>query len=122
MGATHPTRDLTYVDDTIEGFIRLAEAADVEGQVFNLGVGKEISIGDLADKIIELVGRPCRVIFDAIRIRPTSSEVDRLCSNNAKVRSQVGWEPRVSLDEGLRKTIEWYAEHLDDFKPEIYNI
>lgn len=122
LGAAYPTRDFVYMDDTVNGFIKMAESPDTIGQVVNIGTGFEISIGDLADKIISLIGKEVEVVFDAERLRPQSSEVGRLIADNSKARELIGWEPKVSLDEGLKKTIEWISGSLGRYKVGIYTV
>lgn len=116
LGNLDTTRDFTYVDDTVNGFIKAAEVAGVQGQTFNLGTGQEIRVGELARRIMQMVGNPLEVSQDATRLRPTKSEVLRLISDNSLARSMLGWSPRVTLDEGLARTIEWIRAHLDMFK------
>lgn len=111
LGNTRPTRDLTYADDTVNAFVLASEAEGVCGQVFNLGTGKEISIGDLAELIGRLAECPVRIERDAERIRPEASEVERLLSNNTRARQQLGWQPQVSLEAGLLRSIEWVRTH-----------
>ncbi len=122
LGALHPTRDLTYVSDTVRGFLLAAESEAALGQVVNLGTGQTISIGELARRIIALIGRDVPIVSDAQRVRPAKSEVLRLRSNNALARELIGWQPLVSLDEGLQRTIDWIAEHLDLFDPRRYAV
>ncbi len=122
LGALHPTRDLTYVSDTARGFVLAAESDAAVGQTVNLGTGHTIAIGDLAQRIIALIGRDVRVVSDAQRVRPAKSEVLRLRSNNALARELIGWQPQVSLDEGLQRTIDWIADHLDLFDPQRYAV
>ncbi len=121
LGALSPKRDLTYVTDTAEGFIKAAESDESTGQVFNLGINSEISIGDLAVKIISLIGKEVEIECDDERLRPEKSEVNRLLSNNQKAKNILGWSPKYSLDQGLEKTIEWIRANLSCFKTEIYN-
>ena len=122
LGNLEARRDLTYVSDTVRGFIDAGSVSDVEGKTFNLGVGKEVSIGQLADRIISLIGRPVRVEVDVDRLRPEKSEVQRLLSDNSHARVRLGWEPRVLLDEGLEQTINWVRQHLQRYRPEIYQV
>jgi dTDP-glucose 4,6-dehydratase len=109
IGATAPTRDFTYVTDTADGFVRAA-TADAVGQVVQLGTGSEISIGDVAKAIADVVGTPLRLESDETRLRPASSEVLRLVSDASRARAVLGWTPRVSLSDGLRKTVEWLRD------------
>jgi len=122
MGSTTPTRDFNFVSDTVEGFIRIAESEKSIGEEINIGSGYEVSIGDLAEKIISLVGKRARLVKDAKRARPKKSEVERLLADNSKARKLLGWSPRVNLDTGLKKTIEWIKEHSDFYKPDTYNM
>ena len=122
LGSLHPTRDLTFVADTVQGFIQAAESSDIIGEVVNLGVGKEISIGELAAKIFTQLELEPNIISDRTRTRPKKSEVERLISNNAKAKELIGWEPQVSLEMGLRKTIEWLKKHLSMYKINRYNV
>jgi dTDP-glucose 4,6-dehydratase len=122
LGNLTPRRDLTYVSDTVEGFLRAGSSRGVIGETINLGANGEVSIGDLAETIIRLVGRPVEIVIDKERFRPERSEVMRLWADNRKARQVLGWEPRVSLEDGLRWTIEWIAEHLDRYQVGIYQI
>jgi nucleoside-diphosphate-sugar epimerase len=122
LGAMHPTRDLTYVGDTVEGFIKIAQTPNIEGRTYNIGTGKEISVGELADKIVQLIGEPIPIIFDPTRIRPPASEVARLICNSARAQKDLGWKATVPLEEGLRRTIDWIGENLAAYRADIYNI
>ncbi len=120
LGSLTTTRDFTFMDDTVEGFLRAAVAAGVEGCTFNLGTGQAIQIGNLAEKIIEMTGSTAKVQLDAARIRPRDSEVLRLLSDNSLARQRLGWAPVISLDEGLDRTIAWIRANLDQFRVGIY--
>ncbi len=120
LGTTHTRRDLTYVTDTVAGFIAAARAEKVEGETINLGSGQDISIGDLGYRIINLVRRDVELVFDATRIRPPASEVQQLLSDNSKAAELLGWEPQVGLDEGLQLTIDWISNRLSLYSPEDY--
>ena len=117
LGNLSTKRDFTYVSDTVQGFLCAAEAPSVEGQVFNLGTGQEIAIGEIAQKIIRMVGKPAppAIEVDPERLRPEPSEVMRLLSDHSLARERLGWKPEFSLDEGLEQTIAWVREH-----PELY--
>jgi nucleoside-diphosphate-sugar epimerase len=106
LGATTPTRDFTYVTDTADGFVRAA-TVDAVGEVVQLGSGREISIGDLAVAIAEVMRAPLEIEMDEHRIRPAASEVQRLLSDASRARTVLGWAPAVGLSDGLRKTVEW---------------
>lgn len=122
LGAMHPTRDLTYVADTVDGFIKIAQTPGIEGRTYNIGTGKEISVGELADRIVQLIGKDIPIIFDPTRIRPPASEVARLICNSERARRDLGWQANVSLEEGLRRTIDWIGENLAAYRTDIYNI
>lgn len=121
LGSLHPTRDYTYVKDTVEGFIKVAESPDSIGEVINIGSNFEMSIGSLVEKITTLIGNSPEIITDSTRVRPQDSEVGRLWCNNLKARELLGWTPTVSLNEGLKETIEWISNHIELYKPELYN-
>jgi len=120
LGNLTTTRDFTFVADTVRGFLCAAEAQGVEGQVFNLGTGQEISIGDLANKVMNQVGRNITVTEDSHRLRPESSEVMRLLSDNSLAVQQLGWKPEFTLDQGLEQTIAWVRENLDRYRIGTY--
>lgn len=122
IGATHPTRDLTFVKDTVHGFVQVAECDRAIGEVTNLGTGVETSVGQLVETIIRLVGRPVEIAFDPTRLRPERSEVGRLIADTQKARGVVGWQPKVDLEQGLRQTITWISEHVALYRPREYAI
>jgi dTDP-glucose 4,6-dehydratase len=122
LGSTHPTRDFLYVEDLARGFMRCAEADGVEGEVINLGTGTEISIAELAETVFQLVGRESALTYSEDRARPGKSEVERLLADASKAKRLLDWEAEVSLEEGLRRTIEWFEGSLDAYKPSIYNV
>lgn len=122
LGSLHPTRDFNFVANTVDGFLAAAESDEAIGGTFNLGSGREISIGDLATLIGTLVGGECAVEIDAQRLRPETSEVDRLLADSQKARATLGWEPRVGLEEGLERTIAWMREHPERFRPDVYAV
>lgn len=116
LGNLDSTRDFTYVDDTVDGFLRAAESTTGLGEVFNLGTGEEIRIGDLAEKVIAMVDRDVKIETQSERLRPEKSEVMRLISDNSRAREVLGWKPEVSLDEGLKRTIHWISENLSQYR------
>ncbi|MEU4996954.1 SDR family NAD(P)-dependent oxidoreductase [Streptomyces sp. NPDC021622] len=122
LGSLTPTRDFTYVTDTARGFMALAGCEGAVGHAVNLGVGREISIGDLAEALIAASGREASVVVDPARLRPSGSEVLRLLSDNSLARELSGWEPRVSLAEGLKQTSAWVAENLPLFAADRYQV
>ncbi|HEY2408474.1 MAG TPA: NAD-dependent 4,6-dehydratase LegB [Polyangiaceae bacterium] len=122
VGSIHPTRDFTFVKDTVEGFVSIADCDAALGQVVNLGTNSEISIGDLIEKIGKIVGKELRVVSEDQRKRPARSEVERLWADNSRAAALFGWAPRHSLDRGLELSAAWLGEHLEAYKAEIYNL
>ena len=110
LGDLRPTRDFTYVEDTARAFMAVADAPDekVVGRTFNAGTGVEISIGDLVRKIAAAADREVEVVQESERLRPTESEVMRLLCDATRLREATGWTAQVDLDEGLRRTAEWF--------------
>ena len=122
LGSTHPTRDFLYVADTVRGLMRCGEASGVEGEVINLGTGVEIAVGDLANTVFSLLDREPPVTFSPDRARPEDSEVERLLADASKAERLLGWRSEVALEEGLRRTIEWFSGAVDRYKPQLYNV
>lgn len=120
LGNLNATRDFTFVDDTVSGFLKGAQAKGVEGGTYNLGTGTEISIGDLAKKIIKEIGRPVKIVVDPKRLRPEKSEVFQLLSDNSLARKKLDWQPRIDLLTGLRKTINWIEKHQEFYQNDRY--
>jgi dTDP-glucose 4,6-dehydratase len=120
IGNVNARRDFTYVSDTVEGFLKIARAENVCGQTLNLGTGQEIRIGDLAQKIIALLGHPVQLQVDTDRLRPDKSEVQRLISDNRLALEKIGWRPLVALEEGLQQTFDWIAGNLSRYDSERY--
>ena len=122
LGALSPERDFVYVADTVSGFQKAAEVDAAVGQEINLGSGSLISIGDLAQKILELLGRRLPIVSDEQRLRPEQSEVMRLLADNRRAQGLLGWQPRVPLDEGLAQTITWIGDNLARYRPRVYEV
>jgi len=122
MGSLTPTRDLNFVEDTVSGFLAVAACDRALGEVVNIGSGREISIGDLVELLKQTTGNDARVVTDAARVRPSGSEVERLLCDNTRAREWAGWQPRFSLEDGLRITSEWVREHLELFEPGRYAV
>jgi NAD dependent epimerase/dehydratase len=122
LGSLTPTRDFTYVADIVHGLLLAADSLSAVGQVTNIGSGAEISIGDLAHKILAIVGRDVPVEGDPRRLRPEDSEVERLLCDNRLARERLGWTPGVSLEDGLRRTIEWIRQHIERYHPDSYQV
>lgn len=122
LGNLQSRRDLTYVTDTVAGFLRVGEAPGIAGETFNLGSGEEISIGDLAEIIIGLIGKEVKISMEAERLRPEKSEVQRLLSDNSLARQRLGWQPKIRLEEGLARTIEWVRQNPHRFRADQYQV
>lgn len=122
LGNLEPTRDLNYVADTVAGFIAAGESPDAIGEVINLGTGREVSIRELAQKILQLLDKDLPVISEEKRLRPENSEVDRLCADATKAQSLLGWKPKYTLEEGLAETIRWIEKNTDRFRQGVYVI
>ncbi len=122
LGSLAPTRDLNYVENTVDGFLKVAESPQSIGEVINIGSSTEISIKDLAQKIFTLMGKTPELISEENRVRPEKSEVERLMANNEKARKLLNWTPKISLDEGLKKTIQWIEKNLAFYQVDAYHI
>jgi UDP-glucose 4-epimerase len=122
LGRLDTRRDLTYVGDTVEGFLRAGEAAGVEGQTLQLGTGRAVSIGELFEAACRVTGVNAKVKQDERRLRPDASEVLVLESDPALARARLGWTPQVSLEEGLQRTADWLRAHLSHYKTEFLHV
>lgn len=122
LGNLTPTRDFNFVEDTVNGFITAGLSPHTIGEVINIGSGREISIGDLVTLLGKLIGVEVRIQQESIRYRPEASEVERLCCNSNKARELTGWQPKYSLTDGLKITIEWFKKHLELYKTGQYNV
>lgn len=122
LGSLTPTRDFTFVGDTVRGMALAAGAAGAEGLEVNLGSNAAISIGELVGKIAAILGTEVEVESDDERVRPANSEVERLHADNTRARDLLGWRPAVGLDDGLRETIAWITAHRDMYRPAEYQV
>ena len=124
LGSVHPTRDLVFVKDTVAGFVEIAKSDKTIGQEINIATQSEISIGDLAQKIINIINPSAQVVCEDQRLRPAKSEVERLIGDNQKIMSLTNWKQRFTFDTGIEQTIAWFKEsnNLDRYKSEIYNL
>ncbi len=122
LGALDPTRDLTYVEDTVDGFLCAGRSDRVEGEIINLGNNNEISIRDLAHLIAGMMDAKITIKEDSARKRPIKSEVERLVADNSKAKKILNWAPKHTLERGLEKTIAWFKKNYTSYKEHIYNI
>jgi len=124
LGDTTPTRDLVFVKDTAEGFIKIAETDSLIGHEINIATENEISVGNLAQHIINQINPNATILQDTDRLRPQNSEVFRLLGSKEKLVQHTGWFPQTTIEDGLLNTIEWFKnpENLKQYKHEIYNV
>jgi NAD dependent epimerase/dehydratase len=124
LGDVTPTRDLLFVNDTVEGFVSIANSEALIGHDVNIATSSEISIHDLVNKLIQTINPSAAVVMDNVRLRPEKSEVFRLLGSSDKLRTFTSWSPKYSLDEGLKETIAWFsdARNLQAYKADIYNL
>lgn len=122
LGNITPTRDLTFVKDTVAGFLEIFRANGLDGEFINIGMNKQISIGDLALKISNLLDVELNITQDDQRFRPAKSEVNQLLCSNEKILKNTNWSPKYSLYEGLKETIEWMKQFNHLYKPYSYNV
>ncbi len=124
LGAIHPTRDLLFVKDTVNGFIEIAKSDRTIGEEINIATQSEISVGDLVDLIIKLTGLEVTIVTDKQRIRPSKSEVERLLGSNKKIQTLTNWSPKYTIETGLIETLNWFKDinNLKRYKSDIYNL
>lgn len=122
LGSLTPTRDFNYVKDTVNGFIEIAKSTETVGQEINIATQREISIGELAEVIVNQINPSARIISDEQRLRPGKSEVNRLLGSNEKMKELTNWKQQYTFEEGIAETIAWFREHMNVYKPDIYNI
>ncbi|MGM9842739.1 MAG: NAD-dependent 4,6-dehydratase LegB [Muribaculaceae bacterium] len=124
VGDLTPTRDFNFVKDTCRGFLALATADGIEGRDINIATGTEVSMKQTLETIAQLMNVEVEYVTDPARIRPSSSEVRRLCGDNTLITSLTDWRPQFSLEKGLKETIDWFTDptNLAKYKTDIYNI
>jgi dTDP-glucose 4,6-dehydratase len=122
LGSLTPTRDLNFVDNTVDGFVKAGLSSRAVGQTINLGSGREISIADLAGLIAKIVGKEVPIIQDEQRLRPSKSEVERLLADNTLATKLLSWSPQISLETGLERTIDWFRANTHLYQANKYNI
>jgi NAD dependent epimerase/dehydratase len=128
LGAVSPTRDFNFVSDTVAGFIAMATTPAAIGEVVNIGSNFEISVGDTAALIAEVMGQEIEIVTDEVRLRPEKSEVERLWASNEKAAALLGWQPtyggRDGFRRGLSETVAWFRDpsNAASYKPDTYNL
>lgn len=120
LGNVHPTRDLNFISNIVDGFLAAGSEPAANGQTINLGSGREISVSELAKLIGKLTGRSISIQTEDQRIRPDRSEVERLLASNRLAESVLKWKPKISLEEGLGRTIEWFKDNMRKYRPDAY--
>lgn len=122
LGSLTPTRDFNYVKDTVRGFLAILSSDKTIGEEINIATQTEASVGEIAQKLIQIINPKARTVQDEDRLRPEKSEVNRLMGSNAKIKRLTSWEPRYSLMEGLRETVDFFENNLENYKADIYNV
>jgi len=124
LGDITPTRDMLFVKDTVNGFLKIAQCDELIGHEVNIATQSEISVGDLAQSLISQINPNAKIISDSVRVRPEKSEVFRLFGSNEKLKSFTDWKLNYSLEEGLAETVKWFSqkENLQRYKSNIYNV
>ncbi len=120
LGSLTPERDMTFVSDTVAGFMAAALTPGIEGMTINLGTGETHSVGWFAERLLSLMGIAKPIVQEEQRMRPELSEVLKLVSDNALARNKINWSPKVTLDDGLRSTIEFVRGHKDLYRSDGY--
>lgn len=122
LGNLDPRRDLTFVEDTARAFVLAGEAQGIEGETIHFGQGQAVSVGELAQRCLDVVGSSARIVSVAERQRPDKSEVGLLLCDASKASRLLGWAPQVPLDEGLRRVAEYLRGHLGQYRPQEYSV
>ena len=122
LGSLEPTRDFNYVKNTANGFYQIFKSDKTIGQEINIATQREISIGQLAQNLIDLVNPSAKIVCDEQRLRPEKSEVERLLGCNEKIMSLTDWKPQYTFEQGLAETVEWIKNNLQYYKIDIYNL
>lgn len=122
LGSLTPTRDFNYVKDTVNGFIEILKSDKTVGEEINIATQQEISMGEVAQQLIDIINPKATIVQDEQRMRPEKSEVNRLLGDNTKIKSLTAWTPQYSLKEGLKETVEFFKRNLGKYKADMYNL
>lgn len=122
LGSLTPTRDFNYVKDTANGFLAISKTDKTIGEEINIATQQEISIGELAKRLIEQINPQAEILCEEERLRPENSEVNRLLGSNEKIKRLTDWKPEYTFDQGLAETVTWMREHGSHYKADIYNV
>lgn len=121
LGSLHPKRDFTFVKDTVEGYIKVAESDKVIGEIINIGYGEAVSMGEIVEMIKKILGKKLEIETDEQRIRPESSEVDLLLCDNKKAKEKINWFPKTNFEQGIKETIDYIKENFNKFDVDKYS-
>lgn len=124
LGSLHPTRDLVFVQDTVNAFIAIAKSEKAMGEEINIATQNEISMKELTEMLIKMISPQAVIVTDKSRLRPDKSEVDRLLGSNKKIKELTNWSPAYSLERGLKETIQWFSDprNLSRYKADLFNV
>ncbi len=122
LGSLKPTRDFNYVKDTVRGFIEIMKSEQTIGEEINIATQREISIGQLAEELIQQINPEARIVCEEQRLRPANSEVERLLGCNEKILRLTDWKPQYTFEEGIQETIAFLKDNLNRYKVDIYNV
>lgn len=124
LGSLRPKRDFVYVKDTVKGFIEIAKSDNTIGEEINIATQAEVSIGDIAKKLVDIINPNAVIVEEKVRLRPEKSEVGRLLGSNKKIKKLTGWDFEYNLDKGLKETVEWFrnSDLKRIYKSDIYNV
>ncbi len=122
LGSLEPRRDLTFVDDTVRAFLLAADTTGIDGEVVHFGSGTAVSIGELAERCLQVTGSRARIVSAAERMRPEQSEIGLLLCDPSKAQRLLGWQPQVPLEKGLRLTAEYLRSHLKEYRLDTYAV
>jgi dTDP-glucose 4,6-dehydratase len=122
LGSFYPTRDLTYVEDAVSGFVCFAQSDKTVGEIVHIGTNQQVSILELVDSIGQMLHKNLTAKSERRRVRPHKSEVERLMADISKAKRLFNWKPETSLGKGIEKTIKWMNENSWRYKKKIYNI
>lgn len=122
VGALTPRRDWTYVLDTVNGFIKAAESEKAVGKLVNIGYGQDFSVAEVAQKVLQIVGKELPIESEEERVRPQNAEVHKLLADTRLAKAVMNWQPQHTFDDGLRLTIDWMKNNMEDYQPKKYHV
>jgi nucleoside-diphosphate-sugar epimerase len=120
LGSLSPIRDMNFVTDTVDGFLRIARCDDALGRVVNIGSGRGLTVADMVDGVSKALGKELKVVNDPERVRPAASELEALIADSTLAHELFGWRSETTFEVGLRATLEWFSEHDRGHDPAKY--